>query len=119
AARVGEKFDAAADELSFAIEVRPAAFDDVEPIAMFLRDVEDCGAFRATHPFVSVGGKERDVRGADVHRNDADRLNRVNAEEDVASPADSADRDEIRREAVVERDGRDADETRVVVDEVL
>src|SRR5262245_26201042 len=58
------------------------------PIEPPSRKEEDAAPFRRAHPFVAVRGEAVDAVALDVDRQRADGLNRVDAEENAAPPAE-------------------------------
>src|SRR5206468_9315506 len=119
APRVRQKVDRRADELSAPLDVRPAGLEHLQPLAMLGGGVEDARPFRGAHPLVSVRGEEGDVRTTDVDRQRADGLDRVYAEENVASRAELSYGVEIGGCAVVKRDRGHGDDARPLVDGAL
>src|SRR5688572_19380592 len=64
----GHERRAGVDELSLALDVRPAGLQHRELLARFRRHVEDRRSLRTAHPFVSVGGEKIDLRFLHVDR---------------------------------------------------
>src|SRR5438132_9026329 len=119
AARVRPQIERRLDEFSAALDIGPAALEDIEKLAMLLRHVEERRTFRPAHPFVSVGGKKGDLRFTHIDRQDADALDGVDAEKHMALRTERADRVEIGGESVVKGDRGDGDDSRVTFDEPI
>src|SRR5689334_21730288 len=103
APRIRQQLRRREDELPLAVDVRPAVLDDVQLLPPLRRHIKDRAPLGAAHPLVAVRGEERDLRPPYVHRQHADGLNRVYAEENVALRAELSYGVEVGDEAVVER----------------